>query len=81
MCDGHPKPTITVIKSKANKIFGGYTNDKWSSSFGSVKGVGTFIFSVDLKRTFPQLREQSIYCNKLIGPSFGGCELMVGHAK
>ncbi len=29
ICDGHPKPTITVIKSKANKIFGGYTNDKW----------------------------------------------------
>lgn len=31
ICDDHPRPTITVIKSKANKIFGGYTNDKWSS--------------------------------------------------
>jgi hypothetical protein len=59
---------------------GAYTNDKWSSRGDSIKGVGTFIFSVDLKRTFPQLRKESIFCSKLCGPSFGENNLMVGLA-
>jgi hypothetical protein len=32
VCDGHSNPTILVMKSKALKIFGGFTNDKWSSA-------------------------------------------------
>ncbi len=45
-----------------------------------IKSVGTFIFSVDLKRKFPQLSEESIYCDSLTGPSFGGFNIMVGMA-
>jgi hypothetical protein len=40
--------------------------------------VGTFIFSVDLKRIFLQLTEESIYCHSLCGPSFGKFNLAVG---
>lgn len=77
-CDGHPNPTITLIKSKVGKLFGGYTKDKWASSGGHLKGTGTFIFSLDLKRVFPQLTQNSIYCDSDCGPSFGGNSLLVG---
>ncbi len=41
--------------------------------------MGTFIFSVDLKRIFPQLTEETIYCHSTYGPSFGGWNLGVGY--
>ncbi len=67
------------MKSKALKLFGGFTNDKWSSEDEEIKGKGTFIFSLHLKRIFPQLGEKSIGCGSSRGPFFGdGWELAVG---
>lgn len=78
-CDGHPHPTFTLLKSKAGKIFGGFTKGKWSSSGGHVKGTGSFIFSLDLKKVFPQQTENTIYCDSEFGPSFGGNCLAIGN--
>ncbi len=66
------------MKSKAKKLFGGFTNDKWSSAGGDIEGEGTFIFSLHLKRIFPQLGKKSIGCLWWRGPYFGDRELAVG---
>ena len=45
-CDGISK-TICVFKSDLNKIFGGYTDVKWSSDNTSIGGNGnSFLFSL-----------------------------------
>jgi hypothetical protein len=43
-----------------------------------IEGKGTFIFSLHLKRIFPQLGWMSLYCWSGVGPSFGDDELGVG---
>jgi hypothetical protein len=67
------------MKSKAYKLFGGFTNDKWSSSGKTIEGKGTFIFSLHFKRIFPQLREWSLCCSSELGPVFGDAEIAVGY--
>ncbi len=78
ICDGHPNPTITFIKSKAYKIFGGFTFNKWSSIEEYQTGQGTFIFSLDQKKIYEQLTDYSIFCSPRCGQSFGESNLLVG---
>lgn len=52
-CHEHPNPTIIVMKSKGNKIFGGFTKDQWiEQSAAYITGRGSFIFSLDFKEVY-----------------------------
>ena len=52
-CDGK-KPTITFVKTKKNRRFGGYTEKCWNESPGSfVVDENSFIFSIDEKEKYP----------------------------
>jgi len=43
-------PTLVIAKSKAGKIFGGYTSVSWHSGFGDYKvDADALIFSTDLR--------------------------------
>ena len=41
-------PTITIIKTTFNRIFGGFTAANWESSGGFKNDPSAFLFSVDL---------------------------------
>ncbi len=47
ICDNHPNPTFTVIKSDYEKIFGGFTKDIWNSYNRESSDKDSFIFSLD----------------------------------
>lgn len=76
-CDGLPN-TLTVIKSKRDCIFGGYTSVPWSTSGKYYSDKSAFIFSLvnrDRKPFKVKTKENStcaIYCDAAWGPSFGG---------
>lgn len=80
-CDGHPYSTITLARSKAGCIFGGYTSQIWASEGGHLKGATSFIFSLTSKLVYPQKTENSIYCDSDCGPSFGWCSLLIGKSE
>lgn len=73
-CDGH-KSTLTVVKTKKNFIFGGYTDATWSHSSGYKTDKNSFIFSLvndDNPACLPCTKPScAIYCNIAHGPTFG----------
>lgn len=48
LCDGKGA-TISIIKSKCGKVFGGYTSTAWSSVRGYKKDEKAFLFSLTNK--------------------------------
>ena len=72
-CDGK-KPTITFVKTKKNRRFGGYTEKCWNESNGNyIVDENSFIFSIDEKEKYPVSQAKySIYNNDSYGPTFGG---------
>jgi len=55
-CDGFG-PTITLMKSTENKIFGGYTDIEWKSKGDEVKGKGkSFLFFVNDDKSMTKLK-------------------------
>lgn len=72
-CDGK-KPTITFVKTKKNRRFGGYTEKCWNESSGNyIADEKSFIFSIDEKEKYPVSQTKySIYNNDSFGPTFGG---------
>lgn len=69
-CD-NIKDTVTLVKTKNDLIFGGYTNETWNGD-GYKKDDKAFCFSIDLKKKYNNKKtDLSIYCNKGYGPSFG----------
>ena len=76
-CDGKGA-NIVLMKSKAGKIFGGYTSVGWQSIGNYVKDEQAFIFSVDKNKRFACKKpEFAIYRRADIGPYFGANELGV----
>jgi hypothetical protein len=75
-CDNQG-PTITIMRSKAGKVFGGFTRQSWESLDECLKeDEKTFLFSVDLQKTYKvAASSKAIYCNEPWGPSFGGYAL------
>jgi len=61
-CDGISR-TLTVIKSTNGNIFGGYTDQAWSSNDDWI--------------TDPNAGTKAIYCSSLYGPTFGGQDIRV----
>jgi len=78
-CDNKPN-TLVVIKSTEGNVFGGYTEQSWSSpSKIELTRIDTnaFIFSFINKKNTPikfkcSQNKVAIYCCHSFGPSFGG---------
>ena len=74
-CD-NKGPTLTLIKTTKNKIFGGFTPLNWESD-GADKiddNNETFIFSLNLMKKYDMIKKEkgAIHCHKNNGPYFGG---------
>ena len=76
LCD-EKGPTITIFKSKADRVFGGFTQESWDSKTNDYKeDEEAFIFSMDRKQIYRvKDAKGAIYCNSSCGPSFGGYSL------
>jgi hypothetical protein len=83
-CDNQG-PTVTVIKSSAGKVFGGFASVCWESldNDGNWKeDEESFIFSMDLKTTYrPTNPYFALFLEKNGGPAFGGNSLSLDFCK
>ena len=74
-CD-NKGPTLTLVKTTKNKIFGGFTPLNWDSAQSDKKDEKneTFIFSLNLMKKYDMIKKEkgAIHCNKNNGPYFGG---------
>ena len=80
-CD-NKGPTLTLVKTTNNKIFGGFTPLNWESLDGVDKydkNNQTFIFSLNSMKKFDMINKEksAIYCNKNNGPYFGGRDFSI----
>ena len=73
LCDGKG-PTLSLIKTVAGHIFGGFTTISWDSSGTYKNDTQSFLFSVDKQTKYPIVKnyEKAIYCYASYGPIFGG---------
>ena len=56
MCD-EEGPTLTIIKSHYDKVFGGFTDIPWKSSGAAEKSNGnTFLFTINKNDTIHKLK-------------------------
>lgn len=79
-CCDYESPTITIMKSKAAKIFGGFTYKCWDCKSRYKEDKDAFIFSIDRKKIQRvQSAKYSIYCHEDYGPSFGKRELILNN--
>ena len=70
-CDGKG-PTITIIRTTNNRIFGGFTAATWESDSWK-NDPAAFIFSLDLQQKYPVVTTaHAIRCHSSYGPTFGG---------
>jgi len=69
-------PTVTIIKSKAGKIFGGFLDLPWRSSNTYLNTKRAFLFSVTEKKKCPMISDSysgNAACDyPNYGPTFGG---------
>ena len=79
-CDNNG-PTLTLIKTIKNKIFGGFTPLNWD-----ISGVDkidennqTFIFSLSSMKKYDMINKDksAICCNREYGPSFGASDFCI----
>ena len=78
-CDGI-RNTLTLVKSKNGKRFGGFTCEIWNQigGFGK-KDPNAFCFSLDLKKIYnSQGTQQAILCSDGYGPYFKGVNTIFG---
>jgi hypothetical protein len=73
LCDDKGS-TISIFKSKANRVFGGFTQMSWKANHGGYKtDERAFIFSMDRKQIYKVISNiHAIYCFPSDGPDFGG---------
>ena len=81
-CD-NKSPTIIIVKTGKNIIFGGYTEAPWKSEGGPTNDPKSFCFSLSDNKRYLQNKgkNDSIYCDKNYGPWFGTCFFGVGRRK
>jgi hypothetical protein len=69
-------PTVVIVESTAGNMFGGFTDQAWSSSAGYSSSTTAFLFQLrpDMKRYNKHSSSSSnaIYRNSGYGPTFGG---------
>ena len=72
-CD-NKGPTLTLVKTTKNKIFGGFTPLNWNNNGNQLydKSNQTFIFSLNLMKIYNMIKNEgkAIYCDNS-GPNFG----------
>ncbi len=67
-------PTLTLLKSKNSRVFGGFTSQHWEFNQAEAfkEDSSAFIFSMDsLKQYKPLDPSKAIFCSSKLGPSFG----------
>ena len=65
-------PTLTIMKTKAGAICGGFTMQDWTSGGGYKSDSCAFVFRLDTKAIYsPKLQSHAIYCDSGYGPYFG----------
>ena len=65
-------PTISLIETKTNYIFGGFTDHAWDSKSGCVNTNNTFMFSFNKKKIYIGKNGGHICCGNDCGPFFCG---------
>ena len=72
LCDNQTN-TLTLIETKNNFKFGGFTECAWSSNKEEKKDNNSFLFSLDKNKKYikKDKEKSSIYCNPDYGPFFG----------
>ena len=74
-CDNIPN-TLTIIKSKGNRRFGGFTSNTWESNLLFKDDKNAFIFSLDKNQIYSYKNDHfSIFCCRGFGPTFGYNEI------
>jgi len=76
-------PTVTVIKSEHNNVFGGFTSEAWTGSCQNKHDPTAFIYSLTKKGKYAQqLNKNSIRDYSGNGPMFGNdrgyCDIVIG---
>lgn len=72
-CD-NKGPTLSIIKTTGNYIFGGFTNISWDLSNQYKHDTSSFLFSVNKQTKYPigvNNYQNAIYCGSSYGPTFG----------
>ena len=68
-------PTLTLVKTTKNQVFGGFTPLDWKNEGGEIndKSSQSFIFSLNLMKKFDMINKggKAIRCLKNEGPDFG----------
>ena len=76
-CD-NKGPTLILIKTNKNRIFGWFTPLNWQLEGKKIYDHNdqTFIFSLDLMKKYDMINpeKEAIYCSKKEGPDFGGSD-------
>ena len=71
-CD-NKRYTVSFVKSKEGRRFGGFTDVEWDQSGSYKKGANGFIFSLDNNEIYYNKNSNyNIYCHSSYGPTFGG---------
>jgi hypothetical protein len=72
LCD-EKGPTITVMKSKAARVFGGFAMQSWDSEDKGWKAdEKALIYSIDRQQIYRVIHtHKAIYCYSSYGPCFG----------
>jgi len=71
--------TVTIVKSQAGWLFGGFATRSWDCSNTSLDAPGSFLFTLTNPLSFPPAKFVAldnclahIFCTPLHGPTFGG---------
>ena len=65
-------PTLTIMKTKAGAICGGFTMQDWTSNHEWKSDSCAFVFRLDTKATYkPKDQSYAIFCSSTYGPRFG----------
>jgi hypothetical protein len=72
LCD-RMGPTLTIMKTKAGAICGGFTMQDWTSDGRYKSDSCAFVFRLDTKATYSSKlqSDRAIYCDSDYGPCFG----------
>jgi len=74
-------PTITIVKSQYDQIFGGYAEISWDSKGDKVKCNKNFVFSLSMNKMCWPLEDASQYNHSDYGPWFGTCYFGIGYSQ
>ena len=69
-CDNF-SPTLSIIKTNNNLIFGGFTSQTWNCNKSNKNDNKAFCFQVNKKKIYNIIKDKyAIYCGNSYGPSF-----------